>query len=99
MLAFVPDTKEGNMVNEKPKMERYQKILTVISTIILVVACVFHVLQFADILPSGYSSIFLGLSMILYCCVQWKQRPISNTVSIGLWCLVIGLTVGLMAFR
>lgn len=87
------------MENEKPKLERYQKVLIAFSCIFLAIAGIFLVLQTVDILPSGYSSIFLGLSAVLNCCAQWKRSPILNTVLIGLWCLLIGSHITLLILR
>ena len=90
------------MENEKPKMERYQVVLLALGWVFLVVSVVllvFQIMEIMDMLPPGYYVISLGLSSIFKDCAQWKQRPISSTVFIGLWCLLIGFSAGLMMFR
>ena len=87
------------MENDKPKMELYQKVLVTLSGIFLAVSIVFVMLRFMGILSNRYSSVALGLSMILNCCAYWKKNPIYNTIIIALCCIIIGVNFVLLILR
>jgi lipopolysaccharide export LptBFGC system permease protein LptF len=78
------------MKNEKPKLERYQKILLGFSFVFLAVALVCLILDIMRFCEGGLRLMWIPLSIsnILQYCARWKQNPKTNTIFIVLWSVI-----------
>ena len=83
------------MENEKPKLEKYQKILLGFSWFFLVVAGALLVWDIVHFEEGGLHRMWLpfSLSNILKYCAKWKQNPKTNTIFIVSWCIIFLLTL------
>ena len=81
------------MENEKTKPASYQKFLRAISLTLSGICLVFAVLSFLDIVPLMVAIFFLFASNMISCCSDWKERPVFNTVMIGIDCFLLGAII------
>ena len=80
------------MENNKPKLERYQKICFALAILFLAIALMALFLHFFDV---GLSALWFGIPLCISCelfgCMLWKTNPKLYTVHIAVWSFCWGV--------
>lgn len=75
-----------------------RKVLIIASGVVLIAACLCFILSFMDGLAMVEYAfwVLLCVSGILKGCINWKAQPISSTVLISMWCVLLGMYIMLL---
>ena len=79
------------MKSERTQKTHYQKTLWIISLLLAVMALVTALLNLWNFVPFKLAIFFLFSSNIAKCCSEWKERPVLNTVFIGIDSFLLGM--------
>lgn len=87
--------KEDNMENENRPLMAYEKILIILSILLIFAAVPFFLLEINDIIdyanPIGW--ICISVANILRACVRWDTRAKENISSIRWWLVLFVISI------